>query len=170
MIARSAPPLTIGALGVVTTVAYGACYYAFGVLVTPIQTDTGWSLAQLGAVFSLGLVVNGAVALVGGRIGTVLVAFLLACLIVDVRGHRREAEKLESVRDAIRAAWQGRAFRAWVVATLVGGAAADVMLDFDTTRHLHARARRHAAPRHAHGAQQAVFGIGGAAGPILAWL
>jgi hypothetical protein len=100
----------------------------------------------------------------------VLVAFLLACLIVDVRGHRREAEKLESVRDAIRAAWQGRAFRAWVVATMVGGAAADVMLDFDTTRHLHARARRHAAPRHAHGAQQAVFGIGGAAGPILAGL
>ena len=81
MIARSAPPLTIGALGVVTIVAYGACYYAFGVLVTPIQTDTGWSLAQLGAVFSVGLVVNGAIGLVGGRmsdlVGTRLV-FLAA--------------------------------------------------------------------------------------------
>jgi hypothetical protein len=67
MIARSASPLTIGALGVVTIGAYGACYYAFGVLVTPIHTDTGWSLAQLAAVFSVGLVVNGAVGIVGGR-------------------------------------------------------------------------------------------------------
>ncbi len=31
MIARSAPPLTIGVLRVGTIVAYGACYYAFGV-------------------------------------------------------------------------------------------------------------------------------------------
>jgi len=64
MIASSASPLTIGALGVVTI---GGHYYAFGVLVTPIHTDTGWSLAQLAAVFSVGLVVNGAAGIVGGR-------------------------------------------------------------------------------------------------------
>ncbi len=58
----------IGALGAVTVVAHGACYYAFGVPVSPIHHDTGWSLGQLGAVFSAGLAVNGAVGILGGRL------------------------------------------------------------------------------------------------------
>lgn len=232
MVSRSAPRLTIAALGAVTVVAYGACYYAFGVLVVPIHHTTGWSLAQLGAVFGAGLAVNGALGIVGGRVSdligtrlvflaagvigagfmfassyasefslfgvcyavgcglvgafgfyhitqpaaarvypsdpsraivrltivgafaapiylpstaklvgwlgwratirvealTVLAAFVLTGLIADVPGHTSELEKLDSVRDAIRAAWQRKAFRTWLVATLLASAAADVML------------------------------------------
>ena len=62
------PWLDIGTLGMVTVVAYGACYYAFGVLIEPIHADTGWSLAQLGALFSAMLVLIGAVGVVGGRL------------------------------------------------------------------------------------------------------
>jgi hypothetical protein len=35
--------VVISALGAGTIVTYGACYHAFGVLVSPIHTDTGWS-------------------------------------------------------------------------------------------------------------------------------
>ena len=216
----------------VTVVAYGACYYAFGVLIEPIHADTGWSLAQLGALFSAMLVLIGAVGVVGGRLcdrkgtrpvfltagvvgaGSMLAAsyqtsfagfaafyatgcglvgalgfyhitqpaaarghprdpnraivwltilgafaspiylpltaklvqwtgwratirieavsvaltFVLAALIVDVRGASSRAQKLEPIGDAVRVAWQRPAFRAWVAASLVGGAAADVML------------------------------------------
>jgi hypothetical protein len=33
----------LGALGAATIVAYGACYYSYGVLIVPIAADTGWS-------------------------------------------------------------------------------------------------------------------------------
>jgi len=38
------PPLVpLVALGLLTVVAYGACYYAYGVLIQPISADTHWS-------------------------------------------------------------------------------------------------------------------------------
>ncbi len=226
------PRLAIGLLGLVTVVAYGACYYAYGVLIQPIHADTRWSLASLGAVFSAVLALNGVVGVVGGRLSdrvgtrlpflaagtlgagammassyqtsfagfavcyafgcgivgamgfyhitqpaaarvhpedpsraivwltilgvfaspiylpltakliqwtgwhttirieaaTVAVALLLAARVVNARAAHQPVQKLERARDAMAAAWKRRAFRAWVAATLLGGAAADVML------------------------------------------
>lgn len=62
------PRLTIAVLGAVTIIAYGACYYAWWVLIEPIHTSTGWSLAQLGSVFCVILVLNGGIGVAGGRL------------------------------------------------------------------------------------------------------
>lgn len=66
---------TIGMLGLVTICAYGSWYYAFGVLIDPIRTDTGWSETSLAASFSAGTVLIGCTSLAGGRL-------------LDQRGHR----------------------------------------------------------------------------------
>lgn len=58
----------IGVLGVVTICAYGAWYYAFGVLLDPIIVDTGWRESTLAASFSAGLVLVGLLSLGGGRL------------------------------------------------------------------------------------------------------
>ncbi|MGI9595226.1 MAG: MFS transporter [Acidimicrobiales bacterium] len=68
---RSAEPIdhvAIGLLGLVTIVAYGSWYYAFGVLLDPIRLDTGWSEAALAASFSVGGVTVGFGAIFGGRL------------------------------------------------------------------------------------------------------
>jgi len=47
------PPLVpVVALGLLTIVTYGACFYAYGVLIAPIAAETGWSQAALGGIFS----------------------------------------------------------------------------------------------------------------------
>jgi predicted MFS family arabinose efflux permease len=58
----------ISVLGVLTIVGYGACYYAYGVLIGPIGTDTRWPDAALGAIFSaaLGALLPFAIAYAGG--------------------------------------------------------------------------------------------------------
>lgn len=71
------PVVPITALGLLTIVAYGACYYAYGVLIQPISADSRWPDAALGAIFSAILVVSGALGIVAGR---VLAAFLLAAV------------------------------------------------------------------------------------------
>ncbi len=55
-------------LGIVTICAYGAWYYAFGVLLDPIRIDTGWRESTLTASFSTGAVLIGAGSLFGGRL------------------------------------------------------------------------------------------------------
>ena len=55
-------------LGVVTIVGYGACYYAYGVLIGPISADTRWPDAALGAIFSATLVITGIGGMVAGRV------------------------------------------------------------------------------------------------------
>ncbi|MHB8399307.1 MAG: MFS transporter [Candidatus Limnocylindrales bacterium] len=60
--------LTIPALGVATIAAYGAAYYAYGVLIGPIAASTGWSATMLGAIFSAVLVTSGLIGVVGGRL------------------------------------------------------------------------------------------------------
>lgn len=60
--------LTVSALGAVTIAAYGAAYYAYGVLLGPIATSTGWSSSQLGAVFSAVLLATGVIGVLGGRL------------------------------------------------------------------------------------------------------
>jgi MFS family permease len=59
--------LPISALGLLTIVTYGACYYAYGVLLQPIRNDTHWSDAALGAIFSAILLITGAGGMVAGR-------------------------------------------------------------------------------------------------------
>ncbi|MGH1489655.1 MAG: MFS transporter [Acidimicrobiales bacterium] len=58
----------IALLGLVTIVAYGSWYYAFGVLLDPIRIATGWSEAGLAASFSAGIVSVGFGAIGGGRL------------------------------------------------------------------------------------------------------
>ena len=60
--------MPISVLGLLTIIGYGACYYAYGVLIGPIGTDTGWPDAALGAIFSAALVITGAGGIVAGRV------------------------------------------------------------------------------------------------------
>jgi MFS family permease len=77
------PVVPVSALGLLTIVAYGACYYAYGVLIQPISADTHWPAAALGAIFSAILVVTGVLGTIAGRLldrrGPRLV-FLLAAI------------------------------------------------------------------------------------------
>jgi MFS family permease len=57
------------ALGITTIVSYGTTQYFFGVLVVPVQQETGWSRATISGAFSLGFVVAG---VLGVPIGTVV--------------------------------------------------------------------------------------------------
>lgn len=59
---------SIGILGVLTICAYGSWYYSFGVLLGPIQVDTGWSESTLASSFSAGTILIGLSALFGGRL------------------------------------------------------------------------------------------------------
>jgi hypothetical protein len=43
------PMVPIAALGVLTIIGCGACYYAYGVLIGPISADTRWPDEALGA-------------------------------------------------------------------------------------------------------------------------
>jgi len=62
------PHLTIVLLGLVTISAYGAWYYAFGVLLVPILDDTGWSEAGLTATFSVTAAIGALAAVPAGRL------------------------------------------------------------------------------------------------------
>jgi predicted MFS family arabinose efflux permease len=58
----------ISVLGMLTIIGYGACYYAYGVLIGPISADTRWPDAALGAIFSATLVITGIGGMVAGRV------------------------------------------------------------------------------------------------------
>ena len=55
-------------LGLATIGAYGTAYYAIGVLIPVIAADTGWSAGMLSAGFSIGVLSQGAIALLAGRL------------------------------------------------------------------------------------------------------
>jgi predicted MFS family arabinose efflux permease len=55
-------------LGLVTIVAYGSWYYAFGVLLDPIRVDTGWRESSLAVSFSAGIVAAALASIPGGRL------------------------------------------------------------------------------------------------------
>jgi len=59
-------PITV--LGVLTIIGYGACYYAYGVLIGPMSADTRWPDAALGAIFSATLAITGVGGMVAGRV------------------------------------------------------------------------------------------------------
>ncbi len=50
------------ALAVTETISWGIIYYAFSVFITPMETELGWSRAQLTGGFSLALLVMGGMA------------------------------------------------------------------------------------------------------------
>ncbi len=54
-------------LGLATIGAYGAAYYAIGVLIGPLADETGWSTGTLSAAFSIGVLGAGPVGLMAGR-------------------------------------------------------------------------------------------------------
>ena len=56
----------IAVLGLLTIVAYGSWYYAFGVLLDPIRLDTGWGESLLAASFAIGIAVVGLTSAWGG--------------------------------------------------------------------------------------------------------
>ncbi len=62
------PHRTIVLLGIVTIAAYGAWNYAFGVLLDPILTDTGWSESWVAASFSLSTALGALMAMPAGRL------------------------------------------------------------------------------------------------------
>jgi sugar phosphate permease len=55
------------ALALTQTVGYGVLYYAFGVLIKPMEAELGWTRAQTSMAFSLALLVEGIVAIGVGR-------------------------------------------------------------------------------------------------------
>jgi len=52
----------VATLAVTETISWGVVYYAFSVLLAPMERDLGWSRAELTGGFSLGLLVAGAMA------------------------------------------------------------------------------------------------------------
>jgi len=232
------PPLgVVTTLGVLTIVAYGSCYYAYGVLIEPIARETKWPSSALGAVFSAVLFISGVAGLLGGRVfdragprgpflvaavvgagamvgasyqsdlvlfaaayaggcglvgafgfyhvtqalaarasaadparaivwltiigalaspiylpltgwlvdsvgwrsavrfeaATVALAFLLAALVLTKPRQHDRSRPLEGVREALAAAWRVPRVRPWIVATLIGGAAADIILVYQVS-------------------------------------
>jgi MFS family permease len=231
------PVLPISALGLLTIVAYGACYYAYGVLIQPIAADTHWPDAALGAIFSAILIITGVLGIVAGRLldrsgprpvflvaamagtgamlaasaqstllpfaiayaggcglvgalgfyhitqavaaraapaapsraiiwltvfgafsspiylpltawlvqsagwrdairiqaGTILAAFALAAALIKNPGGSRLGQPADSPAGVIREAWQSTRVRAWLLATLIGGAAVDALIVYQVS-------------------------------------
>ena len=57
----------VGTLAFTEIVSWGILYYAFGVLVPPMQAELGWSQGMLGGAFSLALLVSALLAAPVGR-------------------------------------------------------------------------------------------------------
>lgn len=60
-------PWLVFALGVTALISYGTTYYLFGVLVVPIEQETGWSRSLLLGAYSLALLVSGLLGVPIGR-------------------------------------------------------------------------------------------------------
>lgn len=58
----------VAALAVTQTLGYGVLYYAFGVLVKPMEAELGWTRTQTSGAFSLGLLMAGLAAVPVGRL------------------------------------------------------------------------------------------------------
>ena len=57
----------LSTLSVTETISWGILYYAFGVLLAPMEREMGWSRAQSTAAFSIALLVSAAFAVPVGR-------------------------------------------------------------------------------------------------------
>ena len=57
----------VSTLSVTETISWGILYYAFGILLAPMEREMGWSRAQSTAAFSIALLVSAAGAVPAGR-------------------------------------------------------------------------------------------------------
>ncbi len=64
---RTSDSRLVATLSVTTTVSYGVLFYAYGVLLLPIEQDTGWSRTFLSGAFSAGLLISALSAVPVGR-------------------------------------------------------------------------------------------------------
>ena len=55
------------ALAITETVSFGVMFYAFSVLITPMEAELGWTRGQLTGAFSLSLLISGIIALPVGH-------------------------------------------------------------------------------------------------------
>lgn len=58
----------VGTLGLTELVSWGVVYYAFGVMLAPMQQELGWSRTHLTGAFSLALLLSGLAAVPIGRV------------------------------------------------------------------------------------------------------
>src|SRR5688572_29617389 len=61
------PRTVVAALAATTTAGYGVLFYAYGVLLVPMERDLGWSRATLSAAFSAALLIAAVATLWVGR-------------------------------------------------------------------------------------------------------
>jgi MFS family permease len=127
------PRLAVGALGMVTIVAYGVAYYSYGALIDPIRSNTGFPLSRL-------------LARLGAR-RTIILSFVTAgagALLLLGSDWLPAALAYTVLADAsIRAIYT---LQGIYTNELVGTESLNLLM----------------------GGQQAVFAMGGAAGPLLA--
>jgi MFS family permease len=57
----------VSTLSVTETISWGILYYAFGILLAPMEREMGWSRAESTAAFSIALLVSAAFAVPAGR-------------------------------------------------------------------------------------------------------
>jgi MFS family permease len=57
----------VSTLSVTETISWGIIYYAFGILLAPMEREMGWSRAESTAAFSIALLVSAAFAVPAGR-------------------------------------------------------------------------------------------------------
>ncbi len=60
--------LPVWSLGLYTITAYGTWAYAFGVLIEPINAETGWTTSFLGSVYGIAMLLTGVSAFWSGRL------------------------------------------------------------------------------------------------------
>ncbi len=59
--------IVVGTLAITEPISWGILFYGFGVMLTPIQLEMGWSQAELTGAFSLMLLISGIAAVPVGR-------------------------------------------------------------------------------------------------------
>ena len=57
----------LSTLSVTETISWGILYYAFGILLSPMEREMGWSRAESTAAFSIALLVSAVFAVPAGR-------------------------------------------------------------------------------------------------------
>ncbi|MEZ4733712.1 MAG: MFS transporter [Caldilineaceae bacterium] len=59
--------IVVGTLAITEPISWGILFYGFGVMLTPIQQEMGWSQAEMTGAFSLMLLISGVAAVPVGR-------------------------------------------------------------------------------------------------------
>ena len=129
------PWVPVSLLGWLTIVAYGTWHYAFGVLLEPIISDTGWSEGWLVASFSAGTLLGSFGAPIAGRlIDRHLMRTVLAVTGVGASGSLLFASTVDEIV-------------LFAPATAIGGAALSAFAFYHVTQTLAVRLAPGAGPR-----------------------